>query len=407
MFGQLLDASTMTISATSSTSRPCRAGGPSRTCPRRSTRRPTTRSSPVGACRPAARRARHLRRPMQAVAPGAIGAAPDDVARPARSAKRGLLPPTPSPARPGHAEPGRAAPPDRPPLRRRAPSRPNARSAAMIPAGAAAARSSSSAMAPPEPAAASTGTSKLSSKIWRPASLTPRSTCDSTISKLAAPSSRRTRLAPTCGRRRPGTCGHDRARSHHRRHQPPRAVARGPRRRHGAARARRRGRCRSLARPRTQRGARDDGRRTRPPPRPARAAEPLLGRVRRPRPVAEVHAGAGGTDAQDWAEMSACACTALGRARGFSVEVDEATPGQRRTLSPRSSCAAASPTACSHRARRAPTGPHVAVRRAARRQTSFASLDVVPFLDDVSDEWTSTRKTCASTPTVLGAAAST
>ena len=50
--------------------------------------------------------------PMQAVAPGAIGAAPDDVGpAPARSAKRGLLPPTPSPApAPATPSPGRAAP---------------------------------------------------------------------------------------------------------------------------------------------------------------------------------------------------------------------------------------------------------------------------------------------------------
>ncbi len=80
--------------------------------------------------------------------------------------------------------------------------------------------------------------------------------------------------------------------------------------------------------------------------------------------VCEVHAGAGGTDAQDWAEMLLRMYQRWAERRGYSVEVDEATEGQEagsalcdlhcarsfRLRSPR------------HRARRAPPRADVAVR---------------------------------------------
>ena len=54
--------------------------------------------------------------------------------------------------------------------------------------------------------------------------------------------------------------------------------------------------------------------------------------------VAEVHAGAGGTDAQDWAEMMLRMYPRWAERRGFEVEVDENTRARRRgCCRPRSS----------------------------------------------------------------------
>ena len=104
--------------------------------------------------------------------------------------------------------------------------------------------------------------------------------------------------------------------------------------------------------------------------------------------VCEVHAGAGGTDAQDWAEMLLRMYQRWAERRGFSVEVDEATEGQEAGL--------LSATFIVH-GRFAygllatERGVHRLVRMSPfdsqhRRQTSFASMDVTPFLQDVSAE---------------------
>ncbi len=104
--------------------------------------------------------------------------------------------------------------------------------------------------------------------------------------------------------------------------------------------------------------------------------------------VCEVHAGAGGTDAQDWAEMMLRMYQRWAERRGFSVEVDEATEGQEAGL--------LSATFIVH-GRFAygllatERGVHRLVRMSPfdsqhRRQTSFASMDVTPFLEDVSSE---------------------
>jgi peptide chain release factor 2 len=103
--------------------------------------------------------------------------------------------------------------------------------------------------------------------------------------------------------------------------------------------------------------------------------------------VCEVHAGAGGTDAQDWTEMLLRMYQRWAERRGFSVEVDEATPGQEAGLLSATFIV---------RGRHAygllatERGVHRLVRMSPfdsqhRRQTSFASLDVTPFLEDVSD----------------------
>ena len=44
--------------------------------------------------------------------------------------------------------------------------------------------------------------------------------------------------------------------------------------------------------------------------------------------IAEIHAGAGGTDAQDWAEMMLRMYLRWAEQKGFKVEIDELTPGQ-------------------------------------------------------------------------------
>ncbi len=104
--------------------------------------------------------------------------------------------------------------------------------------------------------------------------------------------------------------------------------------------------------------------------------------------IAEIHAGAGGTDAQDWAEMLLRMYQRWAERRGFEVEVEEATPGQEAGLLSatflvrgRNAFGLLSAERGVHRLVR--ISPFDANRR---RQTSFASLDVVPFLEDVSDE---------------------
>jgi peptide chain release factor 2 len=103
--------------------------------------------------------------------------------------------------------------------------------------------------------------------------------------------------------------------------------------------------------------------------------------------VCEVHAGAGGTDAQDWAEMLLRMYQRWAERRGFAVEVDEATPGQEAGLLSATFIV---------RGRHAygllstERGVHRLVRMSPfdsqhRRQTSFASFDVVPFLEGVSE----------------------
>jgi len=102
--------------------------------------------------------------------------------------------------------------------------------------------------------------------------------------------------------------------------------------------------------------------------------------------VAEIHAGAGGTDAQDWAEMMLRMYTRWAERRGFAIEVEEATPGQEAGLMSATFIVRGRYAFGLLAAER---GVHRLVRISPfdaqhRRQTSFASLDVVPFLEDVS-----------------------
>ncbi len=104
--------------------------------------------------------------------------------------------------------------------------------------------------------------------------------------------------------------------------------------------------------------------------------------------IVELHAGAGGTDAQDWTEMLMRMYSRWAERRGFGVEIDEATEGQEAGLL---SATFILKGRFAYGWLSAERGVHRLVRISpfdsqARRQTSFASLDVTPLLDDNSGE---------------------
>jgi len=100
--------------------------------------------------------------------------------------------------------------------------------------------------------------------------------------------------------------------------------------------------------------------------------------------IVELHAGAGGTDAQDWTEMLLRMYMRWAERRGFVIEVDEATEGQEAGLL---SATFIVKGRFAYGWLSAERGVHRLVRISpfdsqARRQTSFASFEVTPFLDD-------------------------
>jgi len=104
--------------------------------------------------------------------------------------------------------------------------------------------------------------------------------------------------------------------------------------------------------------------------------------------VADIHAGAGGTDAQDWAEMMLRMYLRWAERRGFEVEVDEVSEGGEAGIL---SATFIVRGRFAYGLLAAERGVHRLVRMSPfdsqhRRQTSFASLDVAPFLEDLSDE---------------------
>jgi peptide chain release factor 2 len=103
--------------------------------------------------------------------------------------------------------------------------------------------------------------------------------------------------------------------------------------------------------------------------------------------IGELHAGAGGTDAQDWAEMLLRMYTRWAERRGFDVEVDEVTEGQEAGIL---SATFIVKGRFAYGLLATERGVHRLVRMSPfdsqhRRQTSFASVDVTPFLEDVDD----------------------
>lgn len=104
--------------------------------------------------------------------------------------------------------------------------------------------------------------------------------------------------------------------------------------------------------------------------------------------IVELHAGAGGTDAQDWTEMLLRMYSRWAERRGFGVEVDEATEGQEAGLL---SATFIVKGRFAYGWLSAERGVHRLVRISpfdsqARRQTSFASLDVTPLLEGDASE---------------------
>jgi len=104
--------------------------------------------------------------------------------------------------------------------------------------------------------------------------------------------------------------------------------------------------------------------------------------------VATLHAGAGGTESQDWAEMLFRMYLRWAERNRFDVEVDELLPGEEAGIK--------SATFIVHGTNAygflsAERGVHRLVRispfdAAKRRHTSFASLDVIPLLEETDEE---------------------
>jgi peptide chain release factor 2 len=104
--------------------------------------------------------------------------------------------------------------------------------------------------------------------------------------------------------------------------------------------------------------------------------------------VAEIHAGAGGTDAQDWAEMLLRMYLRWAERRGFEVEVEEVSEGSEAGIL---SATFIVRGRYAYGLLSAERGVHRLVRMSPfdaqhRRHTSFASFEVTPFLEDLSDE---------------------
>jgi peptide chain release factor 2 len=98
----------------------------------------------------------------------------------------------------------------------------------------------------------------------------------------------------------------------------------------------------------------------------------------------EVHAGAGGTESQDWANMLLRMYTRWAEQHGFKVDYMEETPGEEAGLK------SATVQIRGHNAYgwlKSENGVHRLVRISpfdsnARRHTSFASVNVYPVIDD-------------------------
>ena len=100
-----------------------------------------------------------------------------------------------------------------------------------------------------------------------------------------------------------------------------------------------------------------------------------------------INAGAGGTDAQDWAEMVLRMQMRWAEKRGFKVELLEVSPGEEAGIKS-ATFRAAGPNA--YGLYSAEKGVHRLVRLSPfdaqnRRQTSFAGVEVAPVVEDAGD----------------------
>ena len=101
----------------------------------------------------------------------------------------------------------------------------------------------------------------------------------------------------------------------------------------------------------------------------------------------EVHAGAGGTEAQDWAEMLARMYIRWAERRGYKVEWIEESPGEEAGIKSTTLKVIGEDA---YGWLKTETGVHRLVRispfdAGARRHTSFASVGAYPVIDDTID----------------------
>jgi peptide chain release factor 2 len=104
--------------------------------------------------------------------------------------------------------------------------------------------------------------------------------------------------------------------------------------------------------------------------------------------ICELNSGAGGTDAQDWAEMLLRMYSRWADEKHYEVQLAEASPGTEAGLS---SATFLVKGRYAYGYLRGEHGVHRLVRlspfdNANRRQTSFTSLTVTPLIEDVGDE---------------------
>jgi peptide chain release factor 2 len=101
----------------------------------------------------------------------------------------------------------------------------------------------------------------------------------------------------------------------------------------------------------------------------------------------EVHAGAGGTESQDWAEMLMRMYTKWGESHGFNVKLTDLGPGDEAGIK---NCTLEFKGENAYGWLKTEAGVHRLVRISpydsnARRHTSFTSVQVYPVIDDSID----------------------
>ncbi len=111
----------------------------------------------------------------------------------------------------------------------------------------------------------------------------------------------------------------------------------------------------------------------------------LSGEHDRKQAIVSIHAGAGGTESQDWAQMLLRMYTRWAERHGYKVEVVDVLPGDEAGIKS-ATLTVSGDYAYGHL--KGETGVHRLVRispfdAARRRHTSFASVSVIPEVEDV------------------------
>lgn len=100
--------------------------------------------------------------------------------------------------------------------------------------------------------------------------------------------------------------------------------------------------------------------------------------------LVSIHPGAGGMESQDWAEMLLRMYTQWARDRGFTIDLNEATPGDEAGIK---SATMSIHGRYAYGFLKAEKGVHRLIRISpfdfqGRRHTSFASIDVIPIIKE-------------------------